>query len=219
MESIERGIVMGLMRISMKEQMYDIIKNRILSNEYKLGEQINIVSLSKEFETSNTPIREALAALEKEGLVTSKHNYRYQVVSLDEENCEKINNALGVLLCGAYREIVENENSKKLEKLLEKRLKEQKQIDPDNDMTEYIKASIRFDRGFLEVTENEYLEEMYDSMSGYLFLSARHIFETNRQSVEKHLAEHEDLIRAVRSEETEEVVRSIKNHYNKPYQK
>ena len=55
---------MTLKRISMRDQVYEIIKNRILSREYSLGEPINIVHLSKELGISNTPIREALSQLE-----------------------------------------------------------------------------------------------------------------------------------------------------------
>ena len=48
---------MTLKRISMRDQVYEIIKNRILSREYSLGEPINIVHLSKELGIS-TPLSE-----------------------------------------------------------------------------------------------------------------------------------------------------------------
>ena len=52
-----------LIRVSMRQQIYDIIKKRILSQEYDLGAPINIVALSKELSISNTPIREAVSML------------------------------------------------------------------------------------------------------------------------------------------------------------
>ena len=48
-----------LIRVSMKQQIYEIVKGRIMDQTYPLGLPVNIVSLSKEFGVSNTPIREA----------------------------------------------------------------------------------------------------------------------------------------------------------------
>ena len=76
---------MTLKRISMRDQVYEIIKNRILSREYSLGEPINIVYLSKELGISNTPIREALSQLETERLITINSNQKYHVTDLNEK--------------------------------------------------------------------------------------------------------------------------------------
>ena len=59
----------------LKNQIYDIIKGRIMNSEYQLGEKINIKTLSRELGVSTTPIRDALTLLEKESLVTIKQKY------------------------------------------------------------------------------------------------------------------------------------------------
>ncbi len=57
-----------LRRSSMREQCYEIIKEKIFRQVYDLGEDINILALSNELSVSNTPVREALSRLEADGL-------------------------------------------------------------------------------------------------------------------------------------------------------
>jgi len=54
----------------MAKEVYSILKNRILSGAYESGEFINEKALADELNVSRTPIRESLARLEWEKLVT-----------------------------------------------------------------------------------------------------------------------------------------------------
>jgi len=53
----------------MNKEIYNLVRDRILSMEYKPGKIINEQKLAKEFGVSRTPIREALTKLEWEKLV------------------------------------------------------------------------------------------------------------------------------------------------------
>ncbi|SLN73460.1 putative HTH-type transcriptional regulator YdfH [Roseovarius albus] len=54
----------------MAKEVYSVIKGRILSGAYESGEFINEIALAEELNVSRTPIRETLARLEWEKLVT-----------------------------------------------------------------------------------------------------------------------------------------------------
>ena len=94
---------MTLKRISMRDLVYEIIKNRILSREYALGEPINIVHLSKELGISNTPIREALSQLETERLITINSNQKYHVTDLNENLINDICSVVLIHLLVAFK--------------------------------------------------------------------------------------------------------------------
>ena len=196
--------------------MYNIIKERILNDEYKGGETLNIAALCKEFKISNTPIREALFALEKEGFLVSSFNYKYQVFKLTTENMEMINQALAVLLCGAYRCVMDCGKCNHLMKLLQDALEKQKQISRA-DFKEYINAAIAFDRCFVEAMENAHLMKMFDMQTGFMILSVRYIYSTLQYSMNENLQEHERILKAVQDREVEKVVDFIKKHYQKSY--
>lgn len=53
----------------MKKEIYSLVRDRILSMEYKPGKILNEQKLAKEFGVSRTPLREALTKLEWEKLV------------------------------------------------------------------------------------------------------------------------------------------------------
>ena len=75
----------AITKTSMKDQVYQIIKEKIFTLEYNFGDTINISALSSELGVSNTPIREALSRLEVEGLVTSTLNSKVQVIDITED--------------------------------------------------------------------------------------------------------------------------------------
>lgn len=206
-----------IIRTSMKEQMYDIIKNRIFDQEYNLGDPINIVGLSKEFGISNTPIREAINMLVAEGLLTSSLSYKFRVVELNEKNMVEINEAVSVILCGSYRLACRNGGITRLPQLLEKALEKQKALLETGSEKEYIFCSIAFDRCFAEVSNNEKLLSVYDNLSNLLYLSVRHAYHKVYMGVSENLKQHEMLLEAVKNSNYELVLRLLQEHYDKPY--
>ena len=55
--------------VSLTDELVDIIRDRILKGEYKIGEKIKENKIATEFKVSRTPIREAFKQLESEGLI------------------------------------------------------------------------------------------------------------------------------------------------------
>ena len=56
---------------SMREKVYDVLKEMIIEGKIAQGERIIETEYSEQFQISRTPIREALRMLELEGLVVS----------------------------------------------------------------------------------------------------------------------------------------------------
>ena len=94
------GVHNMVIRHSVKDQVYLIIKERILRGDYPTGSPLNIAQLTTELGVSNTPLREALSILENEGLVV-KSNMRYQVISLSDELNEDLNQVTTIQALGA----------------------------------------------------------------------------------------------------------------------
>ncbi|MBQ5311556.1 MAG: GntR family transcriptional regulator, partial [Oscillospiraceae bacterium] len=59
---------------SLRIRVFNAIENAILDGEYKDGDSLNELRLSKELGVSRTPVREALMQLELEGLVRNIPN-------------------------------------------------------------------------------------------------------------------------------------------------
>jgi DNA-binding GntR family transcriptional regulator len=59
-------------RVALQEQVYELLKERVLDRGYAADEKLNIDALSRELQVSSTPIREALGRLAAEGLVRAQ---------------------------------------------------------------------------------------------------------------------------------------------------
>lgn len=68
-----------LLRTSVAEQIYEDIKERIIDQSLPPGVRLNIDALARELSVSSTPIREALARLEREQLVSLELYAGYSV--------------------------------------------------------------------------------------------------------------------------------------------
>jgi DNA-binding GntR family transcriptional regulator len=69
----------SLVRSTLAEQTYEILKERILDQKLPPGARLNIDAISKELSVSSSPIREALVRLEAERLVVLELYSGYSV--------------------------------------------------------------------------------------------------------------------------------------------
>lgn len=69
-------------RLILTETVYDVIRQRLLDQEIAPGSKVNISGLSTELDVSPTPIREALARLESDGLVVKRSLAGYTAAPL-----------------------------------------------------------------------------------------------------------------------------------------
>ena len=135
----------AITRESIKNQIYDLIRDKILKQELAFGEKINIVSLTREFNVSNTPVREALSMLEQDGLIESNTNYGYQVVNMNDAKLINISETVKVILLGAYVDIVSSKKEPELVQAMEQTLSIQKEKVEEASNEEFVRYAIDFD--------------------------------------------------------------------------
>lgn len=76
--------------LPLRDQLADIIRRMVLKGELHPGQQISERQLSFRFETSTTPVKEALRVLQSEGLVYSKPRVGTFVSEVSQEHIYKI---------------------------------------------------------------------------------------------------------------------------------
>jgi DNA-binding GntR family transcriptional regulator len=69
-------------RVSMPDQVHEIIRGQIFDRVYEPGERLQIEGLARALSVSATPVREALGRLAAEGLVTSEPFVGFSVAPL-----------------------------------------------------------------------------------------------------------------------------------------
>lgn len=109
---------------SLTDEIVDIIRERILKGEYKIGEKIKENQIASELRVSRTPIREAFKQLENEGLIDYIPNrgcFAKGFTRRDIEDLYAVRKALEIL---AVEWAVNRINQAEIDKL-------QEQSDPD----------------------------------------------------------------------------------------
>lgn len=203
---------MTVKRISMRDQVYEIIKKRILSGEYSLGEPINIVHLSKELGTSNTPIREALSQLETERLITINSNQKYSVTDLNQKEINDLCTVVLIHLFGAYKICRENGKMPILLSMLRKAFEHQQSLYDTANSNDYVTASLDFERSFIIAADNPMLEKTFDVVSTILTVSITYDQVSHR---ERNIEEHRVILEAIEQGNVERATELLQKHYNK----
>src|SRR4051812_5975759 len=67
----------GPVRSVLADRVYELIKVKLMDNVVEPGARLSIDALSREMDVSATPIREALARLESDGLVVKRAHRGY----------------------------------------------------------------------------------------------------------------------------------------------
>jgi DNA-binding GntR family transcriptional regulator len=76
--------------VSIREKVYEVIRNDILNGRIPPGERLIENRLAEEIHTSRTPVREALHLLEREGLLESIPRVGYRVKQIHWDEVEEI---------------------------------------------------------------------------------------------------------------------------------
>ena len=97
--------------------IYSALKEKIVGLELSFGQRIDLKIISSEFGVSQTPIRDALNRLARDGLVTENPRKGFYVVSLTPEDMEEIYDLRALIECYALRQGFENIDRYKLEEI------------------------------------------------------------------------------------------------------
>ena len=88
---------MDLNKTTLSEQIYQILKEDILTQRIPLGEKLTLKMLKERFEVSSTPIRDALTRLTEEGLVRYYSNIGVNVISPGRSDLQELYQFMGDL--------------------------------------------------------------------------------------------------------------------------
>lgn len=204
-----------LQKDTIKMQVYGIIKEMILTQAYHLGEKINIDTLATSLNVSNSPIREALMMLEKQGLVESIPNVGLRIISFSPKAFQEICFSLFTLVSGAYDLCLSQNTVSIAIENMHKILEYQKETIGTSDIYTCIKYSLAFDKGIVYATENSYLLSIYEQMEDIFFLMALHIYQRDDEERQKNIYEHSMILNSMEKNDVPDAKRWLFIHYSK----
>lgn len=201
-------------RKALSDGIYDIILGQLIEGEIQAGAALNIDALAREFDVSQTPIREALARLEATGLVVRAALKGYhaaplftesQLVALMEARAV-IEPTLAKLACAA----VDSDFLVRLRASIE----EMRALAGANDRHSYQlyrQADERFHDLIAEQAGNPFLVRSYQALEGHV-QRFRLFGALGASDVSHAISEHEVIIAALEAGLAERSAEAMAQH-------
>lgn len=207
---------MELEYIDKTEQIYRLLRKRILEGKLTPGSRLIERKLAEELNVSKTPVREALVRLDKDGLLDGEVHRGLWVAELTEEEAREIYDLREMLEGLAAREAAKRINQQECRKFTSFVEEFEMHYNRKN-FTSYSDTDIKFHNFLIEISANQ---RLYHLVS-HLRAQSRLLMTTSVNlpgRAEASLSEHKSIIQAVVSHNDDlaekyarEHIRNVKN--------
>lgn len=153
---------------TLKEQIYDYLREEIHKQNLKPGSVINMDATSRELGISKTPLRDALLQMEMEGFVTIANRRGVYVNTLNPDDIKELYQVIGALEHAALVNGFPNIKAMHITKM--KRLcDDMKKSLEDDDFKQFYKKNLEFHDTYLHLSENNSLIKIVNTMKKRLY--------------------------------------------------
>ncbi|MDH3662069.1 MAG: GntR family transcriptional regulator [Alphaproteobacteria bacterium] len=198
---------------SLKEHIYDVLKDAIMAmNIYADDAQLKLDErqLSDQLQISRTPIREALARLEQEGLVRVVPRKGVFILRKSVDEILEMITVWAALESMAARLVTERATDAAI-KSLRKLLVSFSEDEAKTHLDEYSEANIRYHRRILELSGCKLLLSIADGLFLHMrAIRARTMTEDNR--VQRSVVDHNGIIEAIEARDGDLAERLVREH-------
>jgi len=201
---------------SLRELALVHLRNQIIDGTLTMGQTLSERSLSEELGVSKSPVREALAQLRDEGLVTIEPQKGARVFTLTESEVAQICDFRQAIEAAAF-EIALARNPKALADDMAKVVKDMDTARTKGDDAKYLALDTRFHELIFHHCENDYLSASYARYIGKIAALRTHL-SALPQHTELSFEEHAKLASAVRAGDMANIRRLLAQHIDRTRQ-
>ena len=193
---------------SLVDQIYDEIKKSIIYLEYPLGERLNNSDLQAKYQVSNTPVREAINRLQKEGLVKYENNVGARIISISEKDVHEISQLAMTLNQAAVKFSMEIGNHKQMAEEIEKYINDYKNAKSPEFRTKSFHNAVGV---FYKYCGNERLTANMKIIQGQQII-LRNIYNKSINLQDSSIDDLKAIHSAVLSGDSDKVIEALKNN-------
>lgn len=198
-----------------KEKMYYMLREEIINGLLRPGEKLNISKIAKQYKISESPVREALQALQQNGYVVATPFAGFEVscISLDDvRQIFEIRIELETLAARQSVNYVANSHISELGELIEK----SREFVETKDLVGYWKINRKFHLAHYNICNNNRLYQMIAEL--YSFSSRYPSYYTDVSQLLDSIKEHETLLLALSERSSIIVEKLVRDHTIKTYE-
>jgi GntR family transcriptional regulator, rspAB operon transcriptional repressor len=211
------GPLPEMSRKSLGEQVYEAMRERIVSLQLEPGRMIYENELAEGMGVSRTPIREAIRLLVSEELLDVLPQRGTRIALISEQKVAETRFVREQLELGAFRAVSRewNPDSHREARMeLGRLLEEQQEAAQAGDNARFLTLDEAFHRTILELTGNRTLLQMVNAMRGHLN-RIRYLALRQYHHMKPLVEEHVNLLEALEAGDESEISRLLTIHFNK----
>lgn len=193
------------------EKAYQHIKARIISLELKPRERLRAQEIAAELALSRTPVREALARLEHEGLVVREGGWGYSVRGISVKEATDLFAVRQSLEMQVVREVLPHVSQQLLDKLSDL-LQEQETALSNGRIQDFRKKSRAFHLLILAATQNDILQTILSSIDDRVRLIGAIIHEARGDRAREVLSENKSIFESLRDHDESKALCAVQDH-------
>lgn len=206
--SLEREAVRGDGLVSVA---HTEIRKLILSGELSPGDRVTVRPLVSRLGLSPTPIRTALAALERQGLLESREHRGYFVPQFSANDLLEIYELREALEVIASRRTAQSPSRLEVADDMDDLLKQQRALVLAGDLAGYADLDVRFHQLMWIASGNKRLVSVADNLFGQMRIG-NNISSRVPGRPEASLTEHEAIVAALRAGDARAAERAVRSH-------
>ena len=191
------------------EEVAELLRERIFSNQLAPGSWIDELKLAEEYGISRTPLREALKVLATEGLVTMKVRRGAYVTEVNAKDQRDVYHLLSLLESDAAGVVAASATDAQLQDLqaLHRSL-----IAALPDTDTFFEINERFHMRLLEIADNRWRDQLVADLRKVMKLN-RHNSLLKSGRVAESLREHQALMDALLARDAGLSVQRMREHF------
>jgi DNA-binding GntR family transcriptional regulator len=196
---------------SLMEITADRIRDAIISGELPLGSKLSEQKLAETLGVSRSPVHNALALLQYEGLVSVQPNVGSFVFTPGIKQALDLCEHRAVLECASLRLALKADPERLIESLVRCNARMEAALRGD-DPTAYTQGDMAFHATIVECSGNSSMARAYPHTIGPLMALRTHLFTAMNAHLDRSFAEHEAIIDACRRRSVDEASSVLEAH-------
>ena len=201
---------------SLRELALEHLRTNIVNGKLKMGQILSERVISEELGVSKSPVREALAQLRDEGLVTIEPQKGAKVFTLTNDEVTQICDFRQAIETAAF-ELALSRNPRELADDMDDVVAKMEEAQKKGRMATYLALDTAFHELIFKHCENDYLAAAYSRYVGKIAALRTHLSDLP-QHTELSFAEHTLLAKAVRKGDEKKIRRLLAEHIDRTRQ-
>lgn len=201
---------------SLRELALVHLRDRIVDGSLKMGQTLSERGISEELGVSKSPVREALAQLRDEGLVSIEPQKGARVFSLSEVEVAQICDFRQAIETATF-ELALSRDPRGLAKDMERVVDEMKKARTTGNEQAYLALDTAFHQLIFEHAGNDYLTASYTRYVGKIAALRTHLAKLP-QHTELSFQEHQGIMAAVRKGNMSDIRALLAEHIDRTRQ-